>query len=108
MRDKILEIIQENYSKFSGTNEAELHASVEIEEFFKQFLSDFGTKIKAIGFNEGFDEANLAREKQIELLTEKYNKCYDAFTSAYAIVDEVNLNSYYINFQKWLEETVSK
>ena len=71
MKDKILEIIQNNYNKFKGTNEAELHSANEIESFFKEFLSDFGTKIKAVGFNEGFDEANSAREKQIDALQNK-------------------------------------
>ena len=48
MRDEILEIIQRNYSKFKGTNEAELHSSVEIEEFFKNekfdLISDLSRK----------------------------------------------------------------
>jgi hypothetical protein len=30
MTDRILEIIQRNYDKFTGTNEAELHAAEEI------------------------------------------------------------------------------
>jgi hypothetical protein len=52
MREKILEIIQENYNKFLGTTEAELHASVEIEALF---------------------EKKLAFEK------EKFNECYEAY-----------------------------
>jgi len=36
MKDKILEIIQKNYNNFKGTNEAELHSSVEIDELFNE------------------------------------------------------------------------
>lgn len=35
MTDTILEIIQQNYDKFTGTNEAELHAAEEIAELIK-------------------------------------------------------------------------
>jgi hypothetical protein len=35
MTDRILEIIQRNYDKFTGTNEAELHAAEEIAALFR-------------------------------------------------------------------------
>lgn len=48
MKDKILEIMQKNYNLFKGTNEAEIHSSFELEEFFKneQFdlISDLSRK----------------------------------------------------------------
>lgn len=34
--DRILEIIQRNYDKFTGTNEAELHAAEEIAALFTE------------------------------------------------------------------------
>ena len=62
MNEKILEIIQNNYNLFKGTNEAEIHASFEIEAFFKEFLSDFGTKIRQQSFNEGIEEGRKKPE----------------------------------------------
>ena len=47
--EEILEIIQNNYNKFKGTNEAELHASVEIENLFNlkpKALQDELTQVK--------------------------------------------------------------
>jgi len=38
MTDQILEIIQRNYDKFTGTNEAELHAAEEIAALLKSKL----------------------------------------------------------------------
>ena len=62
MNEKILEIIQNNYNLFKGTNEAEIHASFEIEAFFKEFLSEFGSKLRQQSFNEGFEEARKKYE----------------------------------------------
>jgi uncharacterized HAD superfamily protein len=39
MTDKILSIIQDNYNKFTGTNEAELHAAEEIQAHVLDFIS---------------------------------------------------------------------
>jgi hypothetical protein len=74
MREKIQEIIQENYNKFLGTNEAELHASVEIEEFFKKFLSDFETKIHKKGVEEGLNDLTNYRILKINELEKKLEK----------------------------------
>jgi hypothetical protein len=41
MKEEILEIIQHNYEKFTGTNEAELHSSEEIELLFEKELNRF-------------------------------------------------------------------
>jgi hypothetical protein len=41
MREQIQEIIQENYNTYLGTNEAELQASVEIEELLEENSIEF-------------------------------------------------------------------
>jgi hypothetical protein len=48
MREKIQDIIEDNYGRFIGTNEAALNASVELEELANKHALDFITWVGSI------------------------------------------------------------
>ena len=72
MTDRILEIIQRNYDKFTGTNEAELHAAEEIAALFKFNLSESQlAELASIGCRHTYvleDEMRMSHNGVLEIV----------------------------------------
>lgn len=67
MTDQILEIIQRNYDKFTGTNEAELHAAEEIADKYAPMmeLAEWIVKNKR---SSVLESADIPQESIIKIL----------------------------------------
>lgn len=77
MKEQILEIIQKNYNKFTGTNEAELHSAEEIEEMlllFVKWKDDNYVMLHTLHKNNYVSKAIHKEPMSIKLMIELYGK----------------------------------
>ena len=73
MTDRILEIIQRNYDKFTGTNEAELHAAEEIAALFTE-LRDLLEQLADIQNGPPLPTSEKAWNELMEMVYIKLNE----------------------------------
>lgn len=76
-QEQILEIIQNNYNEYKGTNEAELHSSEEIYDLYfinnRQHLIDFFMFFR----NNGEQMLGSTIEQLVDAFLEQYMKDND-------------------------------